>query len=342
MEIEQSVPDIHQDITDLKKLITKKYGEVGWEKYMQGDLVRVFGANLRIFEQKNFHKKATLWILFGPQGSGKTTVASILLKGENIVKTDCVHCGIDDLVYSCGFFADELAKIKARHDYKEFTTKILNYAQFLEDDGEDDRDLEKELMDHPVRKVFIDLYWKIRKVMDPINDTIMDMAIKWQTHIIFEIVGVNSSSNSWYQDLIQRCAEQKIYMHVVYPYVDQKIVKVRFLRRAVKENYALNLYDKTLVPKIMADFKLFSGSALKAYVVDNNQPLGDNKQLTFIFKKELHQGTPPTYSFEYDEKIPVCRDMCDALCYIVGELKRYAEMATNIFRYKKRPGSPKK
>jgi hypothetical protein len=314
--------------------IVQKYEESSWTNYLEHDLVHIFGHNLRIFQESIFCLDAIFWILFGPQGSGKTTVVNQLLLTKNIQPTDCVQCSIDNYVYGSAFFLENLREIQNDPLYADYVSKIEEYVSFLENKMGTNTEIEKTLQSHPINNRLRITYWTARKIFDPLNDLIMEKAIHEKAHTIFEIVGANSSSNIWYQQILNKCGHQKIKLNVIYPYVEQSILKIRYLKRAAAENYVLNIYDDDLVTNIMTNFKLFSGYATEVHIIDNNIRLSPTKRPSSIFMKEKNTRTKPVQiKYTHNTAIHVEQGLADAIAYICHECDQYMRKISRLCEY---------
>ena len=119
-------------------------------------------------------------------------------------------------------------------------------------------------------------------------------------------------------------------MSILYPYVDQDVVKVRYLQRTIKEHYSLNIYGSDLVRNIMANFKLFSKSAVSAFVVNNNLPVHTMETVPIIFSREKENigcqqnfCQPPKINIQFDTEVKVEQGLREALEHIVEDIKEY-------------------
>jgi len=315
-----------KDYDELIEFIKDIYAKNNMSNYFNIDMMGVFSHNLTILTKGWVAVNATIWFLYGPQGSGKSSISKRLLKNLEIELDHCMLTGIDDYVYNSKWYKDEFAKLEITDEYKDYAKQVLDYAKCVEENKKIDKNIENNLMSHPMRIKITNLYMHMRKIMGQINDKFIHLAIKHKIHLIFELVGNNFSANGWYSTIIQDAADNDMDLCVLYPYVSPINSKIRYLRRAIYEHYSLNIYDESLIPTIINEFKTFSDTAIHLYIIDNNKSLpNDNKSVyTILEVNQIKSDTcAPKYAYLVNADINICKDMRDTITYIVTHINNY-------------------
>lgn len=207
-------------------------------------------------------RRPVFMLMYGPQGSGKTTVSKKVVESLGLQMHDFIRLVIDELVYQSKEFKDEIDKIFESDEGKKYILLINNLINNL-----DVKEAINNLNNNETKKYINTLYFSARKYMNEINDKLLEYAFNKNINIIFETVGNNWGT--WHSNLL-RSFNKNYETRLVFPYVEMMTLKIRYLNRAIVEKYSLNIYEDNIINDIWNNLLIIVVALKKLFVVDNN------------------------------------------------------------------------